>query len=74
MECKFCKNIFSNKYTLNIHQKKVKYCLKIQQVYISKTEYKLCIDCNKTTSIDNYERHIKTCKKRQQNIIKELMK
>ena len=30
IECEFCKNCFSNKSNLKIHQKTVKYCLKIQ--------------------------------------------
>ena len=30
MECQFCHNKFSNKQNLNAHQKKAKYCLKIQ--------------------------------------------
>ena len=30
MECQYCHNTFRNKSSLNVHQKKTKYCLKIQ--------------------------------------------
>lgn len=30
MEFIYCKNIFSNKHILNSHQKKTRYCLKLQ--------------------------------------------
>ena len=30
MECKFCKKILKNKYSLKTHQTKTKYCLKLQ--------------------------------------------
>jgi len=43
MECKFCKNTFNNKSSLNKHQKQAKYCLKLQDKevknsFISKKE------------------------------------
>jgi hypothetical protein len=31
MNCKYCNNILKTKQSLKIHQKKVKYCLKIQK-------------------------------------------
>jgi hypothetical protein len=62
MECKFCKNIFSNKQNLNSHQKRAKYCLKIQGVQsIDKHD---CDNCEKSFEIiANYRRHVKICKK-----------
>jgi hypothetical protein len=61
MKCEFCNNEFSNKQNLNAHQKKAKYCLKIQG--ISGNEYK-CKYCKKIFhSKYDLDRHIKTCKK-----------
>jgi hypothetical protein len=61
MECQFCHNVFSNKQNLNCHQKKARYCLKIQCVQVPK-KYE-CKGCNKTFEISaNFERHKKTCK------------
>ena len=61
MECQFCHNVFSNKQNLNSHQKKARYCLKIQGVEVPK-KYE-CKGCNKTFEISaNFERHKKTCK------------
>ena len=61
MECQFCHNVFSNKQNLNCHQKKARYCLKIQGIEVPK-KYE-CKGCNKTFEISaNFERHKKTCK------------
>ena len=61
MECQFCSNVFSNKQNLNSHQKKARYCLKIQGVQIPK-KYK-CTGCIKDFEIfSNFERHKKICK------------
>ena len=60
MECNFCKTIFKNKTNMNIHQKKAKYCLKIQNVKPINS-YK-CNTCNKKfTVLFNYKRHIEKC-------------
>ena len=61
MECEFCHNSFSNKQNLNAHQKKAKYCLKIQ----GKSEFcMVCKACSKGfNSKYNYNRHKKICKK-----------
>ena len=60
MKCKFCKNSFTTKSILNSHQKKAKYCLKIQgetPQYIFK-----CNICEKIfTSKYNLTRHLKLC-------------
>ncbi len=61
MKCQFCNNEFSNKQNLNAHQKKAKYCLKIQGIPIP-NKYQ-CKGCNKTFEVlSNFERHKKSCK------------
>jgi hypothetical protein len=61
MKCQFCHNEFSNKQNLNAHQKKAKYCLKIQGIAIP-NKYQ-CKGCNKTFEVlSNFERHKKSCK------------
>ena len=62
MKCQFCHNVFSNKQNLNAHQKKAKYCLKIQGK-VPDIEYK-CLDCSKTFTIkSNFIQHQKVCKR-----------
>jgi hypothetical protein len=62
MKCEFCNNEFSNKQNLNAHQKRTKYCLKLQEVNIYDTENK-CVYCMKEFNIpSNYKRHMKVCK------------
>ena len=60
MECQFCQNVFSNKQNLNAHQRKAKYCLKIQG-----KQPKCTFTCNicdtRFTSKYNLNRHIKLC-------------
>lgn len=61
MKCEFCSNNFSNKQNLNSHQKKAKYCLKIQGVKGIEFE---CTNCSKIfNSKHDHKRHISTCKK-----------
>jgi hypothetical protein len=61
MECEFCGNKFSNKQNLNQHQKKTKYCLKLQGKTVD-TEYK-CDGCLKTFTIKgNLIKHQKICR------------
>ena len=60
MECNFCHNTFANKQNLNAHQKKAKYCLKLQGKNIH-TKF-ICEICQKTfTSKYNLNRHKKIC-------------
>ncbi len=62
MKCQFCHNVFSNKQNLNAHQKKAKYCLKIQGIAIP-NKYQ-CKGCNKTFEVlCNFVRHKKSCKR-----------
>ena len=62
MKCNYCNNEFSNKQNLNTHQRKAKYCLKIQGIS-SNNIYK-CESCLKSFDIHaNFQRHIKICKK-----------
>jgi len=61
MKCGFCSNEFSNKQNLNAHQKRAKYCLKLQG--IDGEEY-TCENCDKNfNSKYDRERHFKICKK-----------
>jgi len=60
MKCEFCSNEFSNKQNLNAHQKKAKYCLKIQGV---KGQEFSCGYCTKIFhSKYDHKRHTTTCK------------
>jgi len=68
MECKFCHNTFSNKQNLNAHQKRAKYCLKIQGK-IPTQDYKC--KCGKGfMSNTKLKRHEKSCFSN--NIVREL--
>ena len=60
MKCEFCSNEFSNKNTLNSHQKTAKYCLELRNV-----EAKLynCEHCKKGfTKLFHLQRHQEICK------------
>ena len=60
MECKFCKNTFSNKSALNTHMRTAKYCLELQGKEKS-TKYK-CENCHKSFStMTNLNRHQQKC-------------
>ena len=61
MQCEFCESIFTTKSNLNTHQRRAKYCLKIQGK-VANTEYK-CLHCSKTF-YGPYElkRHLLVCK------------
>lgn len=61
MECEYCKKKLSTKTTLKIHQRKTKYCLKIQGKNIERGEYKC--KCGKDFNIkQNFLGHIDGCK------------
>jgi DNA-directed RNA polymerase subunit RPC12/RpoP len=76
MECQFCNNVFSNKQNLNQHQKKTKYCLKLQGK-TAEQEYK-CESCGKVfLSSSKLRRHQTNCSSKElvstlKNRIKEL--
>ena len=61
MKCLFCNNEFSNKQNLNYHQKKTKYCLKIQgKLPVNAVK---CDICEKEfVSGVTLRRHQKSCK------------
>jgi hypothetical protein len=74
IECEFCKNCFSNKSNLKIHQKTVKYCLKIQGKDEKKDEKKVfkCLKCKRELS--TYQRlqtHYTICVPYQLNLLSE---
>ena len=59
-ECRFCKNIFSGQSSLNNHQKRTKYCKKLQQINMLPDF--ICNGCNKEyTSKENLVFHKKSC-------------
>lgn len=64
MECTFCKNTFCNKQVLISHQKRAKYCIKIQMELDKtiKNELKVCTHCQKSFSLYSYKRHLEKCK------------
>ena len=69
MDCQFCNNKFSNKQNLNAHQKRAKYCLKIQGKSADK-EYN-CDSCEKTfLCTTKLRRHQKNCSSK--DIVKRL--
>jgi hypothetical protein len=60
MKCEFCSNEFSNKNTLNSHQKTAKYCLVLRNV--EATLYN-CEHCKKGfTKLFHLQRHQESCK------------
>ena len=64
MECKFCNNIFTNKYSLQNHQKRTKYCLLIQETVnkdIKKDLYE-CEACLLQMDPKIRKRHDNNCK------------
>jgi len=61
MNCDFCNNKFSNKQNLNSHQRKAKYCLKIQGFETSDIK---CDICEQMYSGYVYKKHINICEKR----------
>ena len=76
MECQYCKTILINKYSLQLHQKRTKYCLKIQEKTNDKiqSELLICDSCKKSFSVNNFKRHIHGCKikkNKEQEIFKE---
>lgn len=71
MECRFCHNVFSNKQNLNYHQKRTKYCLKIQGKLFQGNEK--CDRCEtKFMSKITLRRHQKSCK--QNSLLEEYKK
>jgi len=61
MECKYCKKILSSKSSLNLHQKRTKYCLKIQGKNV-KSDL-ACEYCDQNFTYKSaLQAHYKTCK------------
>lgn len=75
IECNFCKHQFLNRSSLNQHQKRTKYCLKIQGENKKTQNLYNCDYCkNDFTSKQNYTYHISSCKKNQKNDIEYYIK
>ena len=70
-KCKYCKKVLSSKSSLNLHQKRARYCLKIQGIDNIIGEFK-CILCKKDfQNKSNLKYHMNICE-RNNPIIKEL--
>ena len=54
MKCDFCKNEFINKYTMQKHQQRTKYCIDIQKKLNieTKEDFKQCEYCQKKFEYD----------------------
>lgn len=65
IKCEYCKNTFANKKNLITHQRRAKYCLKIQGGNKLKEAYKFnCSGCDKNfITINVYKDHLSICKK-----------
>jgi hypothetical protein len=77
-ECEFCTNKFKSLQAVKGHQKRTKYCIKIQKQKIDKelisTDLKTCDFCQKEFASDTIPRHLKTCKekiKKESEIVQE---
>ncbi len=70
MNCKFCDKTFSNKSSLNNHQRTAKYCIKIQNELFNKTIESDTFNCEfclkKFTTKTNLKTHEKICTKKQE--------
>ena len=65
MECCYCKKNFSNKFTLNTHQKTTKYCLKLQNTEIEKNNFE-CNYCKKILYTNQHlSTHLNICKEKE---------
>ena len=72
MKCEFCLNDFTNKTSLNTHQRSAKYCLKIQNV--PNTGNFVCKICEKAfIRKSELLSHSKTCKRNPDIIEEELL-
>ena len=64
MNCEFCNARLSNKWALEAHKKRAKYCLTIQQELsddvLNPTEFE-CYRCKKRMNSGNKARHLKKC-------------
>ena len=67
MECTYCHNLYSNKYTLRTHQTTSKKCIEIQEEITSTIIQKrfVCKFCDKQlTSNERLQKHMDICKRR----------
>jgi len=65
MNCEFCENLLSNKYTLSFHQKNNKKCLEIQKIKLKSnvnSSLQNCEFCNKNFISSNLKIHLISCK------------
>jgi len=70
MECQYCKKILATKSSLKVHQKRTKYCLKIQGKPIKKGDF-LCSMCGKDFMVKYHlQNHSRICERNNPNIIK----
>ncbi len=78
LKCEYCGNIFSSRSSLNMHQRRANYCLKIQKelnINIKVKTIHKCDYCSKeVTSKENLYHHINNCKVRLRSEIQKLKK
>jgi hypothetical protein len=69
--CKFCDSNFKIEYNLKLHQKRAKYCLKIQEEnnILTNNDFKKCSFCEFVTVPHQIKRHESTCKHKGEKII-----
>ena len=69
LNCKYCNKLFSNKYSLNNHQKKAKFCLKLQYDDVEIINFQ-CDYCDKIfTTRQNLNIHLLNCKDKESSIL-----
>lgn len=72
-KCEFCNTIVKSLNILKCHQKRAKYCIKIQKSnnIITQNDIQECIYCKKQCASNLMNRHLKSCKgKKEEEIIK----
>ena len=71
--CQYCQNEFNSKYVLKSHQKRAKYCIKLQKAENPDIidELEICTYCKKSFAKDNFTKHHNSCKTRLKTLLKE---
>lgn len=73
VKCEYCEHEFTNKFILATHQKRAKYCIKIQQdknIEVKEDLFR-CEYCDLTCSPTNAARHMENCRAKLVNKLEE---